>query len=218
MRFARVLAAGVLLLSLDLAGCRNRNPTGELFPPKNAPEWEGRFNVAFDDDYTRESIQLAGRAPNDVLDQRLFAARLGHADFVALVTVDQVWGKGRYQGRQNQYLDVTLQDTLIGEIPKGTHENQLLLITGEDELPGELQGREMILFVRWAPGSAPPYHHHLMPAGKNVLEYIDAMVKHAQREGVLDEKGAVRKRARGKKTKRRKRKAKASAEAKASTK
>jgi hypothetical protein len=185
-----VLVAGVGAL----AGCRDRNPTGVLHPPSGAPEFEGKYAVAFDDDYTREPVNLSGRAPNDVLDQQLFAARLGHAHIVARVTVEQVWGRGRYQGRQEQFLDVVIDEVLMGELPKKTKEEQLLRIRGQDPLPGSLQGQSMLLFVRWAPGSVPAFHHHLMPADEELVAFVEAMVQHARDEGVLDGRGRGRKR------------------------
>jgi hypothetical protein len=68
-------------------------------------------------------------------------------------------------------------------------QEQQLLVTGEDDLPGKLQNDKLILFVKWAPGHIPPYHHHLMPAEKDTLAYINAMVEHAKAEGVLSESG-----------------------------
>jgi hypothetical protein len=190
----RLLVVGALAIGLGAPGCRDRNPTGVLKPPSGAPEFEAKYAVAFDDDYTREPINLSGRAPNDVLDQRLFAARLGHAHIVARVTVEQVWGRGRYQGRKDQFLDVMIDEVLMGELPKKTKDEQLLRISGQDPLPGSLQGRSMLLFVRWAPSSVPPYHHHLMPADEDLVAFIEAMVKHAREEGVLDGRGRSRKR------------------------
>ncbi len=181
---AAVLAA---LLGLGAAGgCKSKSNRGELSPPDDAAAWEERYAVAFDDDYTAAGLELRGRAPHDVLDQRLFGARLGHADLVLLVTVDQVWGRGRYQGRKAQYLDVELGEVLYGSLPKGTRAQQLLTIDGEDELPGALQGQNLVLFLRWAPGAKPPYHHHLMPANEAIVAYIRSLVRHARQEGALD--------------------------------
>jgi hypothetical protein len=183
----------VLVPLLVLESCKGRNPSGELFPPSGAPEWESRFAVAYGDTYTREPISLEGRAPNDVLDQRLFAARLGHADLVALVRVEQVWGRGRFQGRPEQFLDVTIGDMLIGELPGSASEEQLIMVRSDDDLPGSLQGEVMILFLRWAPGDDPPYHHHLMPADDEMVGRIRGMVKHAKKEGVMTLRGKERK-------------------------
>jgi hypothetical protein len=185
----------VLCLALFAAlsvGCKNRHRTGELYPPDDAPAWETRFSETFDDDYTAQPLELEGRAPHDVRDQTLFAARLGYAAIVALVRVDQVWGKGRYQGRKHQFVDVELGEVLLGELPKGTHERQMLQVTGEDELKGDLQGVEMVLFVRWAPGERPPFHHHLMPATKDIVAFIRALVRHAKAEGELGGSGRKR--------------------------
>ena len=197
-----VLTASVLLEP----GCRQGSRNGELSPPGDAPAWEGRFSVAFDDAYTREAINLVGRAPHDVLDQRLFAARLGHAAIVARVSVDQVWGRGRHEGDQDQYLDVTIEQVLMGQLPKNTNDQQLLPVRANDELSADLLGAEMILFVRWAPGEKPPFHHHLMPSDPALEGYIDALIDHAQVEGVIDASGQVagggsRKARRGRKAK-----------------
>lgn len=199
MAFVSRSALGVVALAalvFSLPACKSRRTHGELFPPDDAPTWEGRFAVAFDDDYTAEDLELRGRAPHDVLDQRLFASRLGYAAIVALVRVDQVWGRGRYQGRKDQYLDVTIGEVLLGELPKGTRNEQLLRVTGEDDLPGDLQGQGLVMFLRWAPGDAPPYHHHLMPAEGAIVQYMRTLVKHAKAEGALDGKGGKRKRRR----------------------
>jgi hypothetical protein len=206
------LAAGLLLV-VGVA-CRPRNPTGELRPPEGTPEFDGQYLRAFDDDYTEQPINLSGRAPNDVIDQRLFAARLGFADIVALCSVVQVWGKGRHeQGRKEQFLDIELGEVLIGSLPKGTVDEQLLTVASEDELPGELRDKQLILFVKWAPGEVPPYHHHLMPSDDETLEYISALVEHAKAEGVLAASGSKSKR----KRRPRGRKARAKAEADAAT-
>lgn len=200
-----VAQAGLVLgvLTIGVAGCRHGSKTGELAPGGDVAAWEHRFAVAFDDAYTREPINLVGRAPHDVLDQRLFAARLGHASIVAKVSVDQVWGRGRHEGDQDQYLDVTIDRVLMGELPKNTNEQQLLPVRANDELSAALQGEDMILFVRWAPGAKPPFHHHLMPSDPELEGYIEALVEHAQGEGVLDGSGTVASK-RGKKKKKKK--------------
>ena len=140
----------------------------------------------FDDGYTREPVSLAGRAPHDVLDQRLFSARFGYADVLAQVQVQQVWGRGRYEGRQDQYLEVLIEEVFMGRLPKRTAEQQVLRVRGSEELPGSLKGQQMLLFLRWAPGEQPPYHHHLMPADAELMAHVRAMIEHAKREGVLD--------------------------------
>jgi hypothetical protein len=186
----------LILLGLCLVGggCKNRRvrkggTLSELQPPKDAEPWESRFAVAFDDSYTPTSINLQGRAPNDVLDQQLFQARLGYAAVVALVQVEQVWGRGRYEGRQSQFVEIEVGEMLFGNLPKGAPDRLMLEVVSTDELPGTLKGEIMLLFVRWDAGSEPPYHHHLMPADEELVALIKAMVKHAQDEGVLNAKG-----------------------------
>jgi hypothetical protein len=186
-----LLAASIVI---GAAGCKSKSSHGQLFPPDDAPAWEARYGGAFDDDYTAADLQLQGRAAHDVLDQQLFAARLGYAALIVLVRVEQVWGKGRYQGKKTQFLDVELGEVLYGELPKGTESSQLLEITGEDDVPGDLQGKDLVLFVRWAPGAEPPYHHHLMPAIDDIVAYIRSLVKHARDEGQLGKRAGKRKR------------------------
>lgn len=202
----RVLLSTLLLVALvGGAGCKNRDKggqLGELVPPKGAPEWESRFAVAFDDSYTPTSINLQGRAPNDVLDQQLFQSRLGHAAVVLLVEVEQVWGRGRYQGRQDQFVELEVGEVLMGSLPKDAPERLMLEVESTDELPGTLRGEIMLLFLRWDADAEPAFHHHLMPADEELVALIEAMVKHAQAEGVLDAKGAEKSR-RGKRRKRR---------------
>lgn len=202
----------VALLALALVvcvGCKNRRKgaatLAELSPPRDAPAWESRYAVAFDDSYTPTAVNLQGRAPNDVLDQQLFQSRLGHAAIVVLVRVEQVWGKGRYQGRQSQYLELEVGEVLLGTLPKGAPELLMLEVDSIDELPGTLKDEVMLLFLRWDAESEPPFHHHLMPADEELVALIKAMVKHAQAEGVLDAKGDEKKgnkRRRGRKNRR----------------
>ncbi|MCA9711057.1 MAG: hypothetical protein KDK70_34770 [Myxococcales bacterium] len=189
-RLSRRLAPVLLFVLVgSAAACRVRNSTGELTPPDGAPAWEASYRFTFDDDYTPEPVNLQGRAPHDVRDQRLLAARLGLSHVIAQVEVLQVWGKGRYQGRQDQYLEVEIEQFLMGSVIKGTADRQLLLVRAEDELPGSLQGQSLLLFLRWAPGSKPAYHHHLMPVESTAMAYIAALIEHAKAEGVLDEQG-----------------------------
>lgn len=188
----------VALVSAALAGCKSKSTRGELSPPDDAPAWEERYGVAFDDDYTSADLQLGGRASHDVFDQQLFAARLGYAAIIVLARVEQVWGRGRYQGRRAQYLDVELGDVMLGELPKGTRSSQMIRLRGEDDVPADLQGKQLVLFVRWAPGADPGYHHHLMPAEDKIVDYIRSLVKHAREEGALDtsSKGKAKRKAR----------------------
>ncbi|MCA9700800.1 MAG: hypothetical protein KC431_24950, partial [Myxococcales bacterium] len=140
--------AALMLTIATGAGCRNRNKgtdsLAELVPPKGAPAWESRYAVAFDDSYTPTSINLEGRAPNDVLDQQLFQARLGHAAVVVLVRIEQVWGKGRYQGRQDQFVELQVGEVLMGSLPKEAPERLMIEVQSIDELPGELRDEIMI--------------------------------------------------------------------------
>lgn len=188
----RLAPALLLALVANGAACQARSATGELTPPSDAPAWEGsRYRHTFDDDYTREAINLQGRAPHDVRDQRLLAARMGFSHVIAQVKVLQVWGKGLYQGRQDQYLEVEIEQRLLGDLVKGTSERQLVRVQAEDELPGSLQGRSLVMFLRWDPNGSPPYHHHLMPVEDGAMAYIAALIKSAKAEGVLDEDGVV---------------------------
>lgn len=205
---AAVLAT-VLCATTLLGACRARSATGELTPPPDATAWEGKWRPAFDDDYTAEAINLQGRAPHDVRDQRLLALRMGYADLVAQVRVTQVWGRGRYKGRKEQYLEIEVEQWLIGQPVKGTAAEQLLRVVSEDDLPGSLQGESLVLFVRWAPKEQPPYHHHLMPMDSESIAFMAARIEHAKKEGVLDEEGVPNeKRGKGKKRKKKKKKAK----------
>ncbi len=188
---SRWIAVATVVAGLSVCACKDRNATGELSSPEDATAFEGKHRKAFDDDYTPQNVELMGRAPNDVLDQQLFAERLGFADVVLQVRVRQVFGKGRYEGRKEQYVAVAIEEVILGGLPDQTDEEHLLVIRGEDELPGDLSDAPLLLFVKWAPGEVPSYHHHLMPADDALLEMIGAMVKHAQSEGILNANGEI---------------------------
>lgn len=211
-----LLAALIGLCLVGAGGCKHRrnkqaSTLSELAPPKDAEPWESRYAVAFDDSYTPTELNMQGRAPNDVEDQRLFQARLGYANIVLLVRVEQVWGKGRYQGRQDQFLEVEVGETLLGSLPKNAPEHLMIEVDSIDELPGSLKDEIMLLFLRWDVESEPPFHHHLMPADEDLVALINAMVQHAQDEGVLNAKGDEAKNGKGKRKHKRKGKRKADA-------
>jgi len=180
----RVLAALVLMLA---GACTRTSGRGELTPPSGAAAWDSRLGLVFDDRFTGVPVQLVGRAPIDVMDQRRFGQRLGYADLVVLMTVDQVWSRGLYGGAPGQRLDVTLGKVLLGELPKHTQLAQVLQLRSSegDALPATLVGTVMLLFVHWAPGETPAFHHHVMPADAEAIAVIEAMVRHARAEGKL---------------------------------
>jgi len=188
-------AAGLALL-LCLPACRNK-AAGELRPPEGAGAWDSRLGQLFDDRCTLAPVELAGRAPGDVLDQRRFIQRLGYANLIVLVTVDQVWSRTLLGGVPQQRAEVTLGRVLRGKLPKKVAPQQTLVFREAEELPLDAVGRVMLLFVRWAPGEAPAYHHHLMVAADDALALIEAMVLHARAAGKLEE-DAPRKRRRKK--------------------
>lgn len=182
---AAALAAVVGFVGGCAGGDANR---GNLRAPEAAVPFESRYAVAFDDGYTAAPPQVEGRAPNDVMDQRLLHARLGHADLVVLVEVAQIWEKGFKGGDKRQYLDVELGEVLLGDLASGVRDHQMLAVAG-DPVPTGLEGQRLLMFVRWAPGEEPSFHHHLGPAVPELVEMIRAMVKHARKEGVLTASG-----------------------------
>ncbi len=139
----------------------------------------------FDDGITVTPVVLVGRAPSDVVDQRLFGERLGHADLVAEVTIEDLWERRR-GGEVQRFVEVRLVEALLRELPKRTAETQRLEVVSIDPLPGELRGQRFILFVRWSPGERPPFKHHLMIADDATVEVIRSMVGHAVESGNLD--------------------------------
>ncbi|MFY0532860.1 hypothetical protein [Nannocystis pusilla] len=165
-----------------LAGCRHSS-NGELGAPAGASAWDTRLDQLFDDRFTPTAIELTGRAPGDVLDQRRFSQRLGYANVIVLVTVDQVWSRTLFGGQPQQRVEVTLGRNLRGSLPRKTTPSQVLVLRQAEELPADAVGRVMLLFVAWAPGEIPAYHHHLMPADEKVIELIEAMVRHARKAG-----------------------------------
>jgi len=180
-RGRRWLAA--IAVSLALVGCGRGKGRGELSPPAGAAAWDSRLDLIFDDHYTAIPVQLTGRAPGDVIDQKRFAQRLGHADLVLLVTVEQVWSRGLHAGPPQPRAAVTLGRVLRGELPRGVRGEQVLELRGGDGLPAELGGQVMLMFLRWAPGDGAGFHHHLMRADEEVIALIEAMVRHARANG-----------------------------------
>lgn len=184
----------MLLVLAAAIGCK-ANQTGELQPPAGAAAWDSRLEQLFDDRVTPTPIELTGRAPGDVLDQRRFSQRLGYADVVVLVTVEQVWSRTLLGGRPQQRVEISLGEVLHGKLPRGTAKEQVLQLRDAEELPADAVGRVMLLFLEWAPGESPAYRHHLMQASEPVLALIDAMVRHARAAGKLDD-GTKKKRRR----------------------
>ncbi len=187
-----------------MAACQGGGTGQGLVAPSDAARWDTQLADAFDDGLTFKRVRMDGRAPNDVMDQRLFQRRLGHADLVVLVRVEQVWGRGRYQGRQEQFIEVSLGETLLGELPRRSAGRQRVVVESAEPLPAVLQGRIMILFLGWAPDHDPPFFHHLMPGDPETIEAIDALVEHAEKAGELG-RGKKRRRQRTRRRRRRKR-------------
>ncbi|HEY8377101.1 MAG TPA: hypothetical protein VIK91_11455 [Nannocystis sp.] len=177
-----------MLLGLALAApaCGSR-ARGELRPPDGAPAWDARLAALFDDRFTPTPVTLTGRAPGDVLDQLRFSQRLGHADLIVLAKVEQVWSRTLFGGEPQQRVEVTLGRVLLGRLPRKAPTSQVLVLRGAEELPTAAVGREMLLFIAWAPGEVPAYHHHFMPATDDAVALIEAMVRHARSAGQLDD-------------------------------
>ncbi|HFE46299.1 MAG TPA: hypothetical protein ENJ18_12515 [Nannocystis exedens] len=191
-RGARGLAVGgVLAFSLAVGvGCKPKAQT--LTPPAGTPAMEASHATYFDDGITLTPVVLVGRAPSDVVDQRLFGQRLGYADLIVIVTVEDLWQRRRGRKKAQHFLEVHLDEALLGELPKGTAETQRLEAHSIDPLPSELRGQRFLLFVRWAPAERPPFHHHLMIADDAAVEVIRAMVSHAAESGYLHKRAKKR--------------------------
>jgi len=193
MRIGRRWLAA-LAVSAVLVGCAGSKARGELRPPAGAAAWDAGFDLIFDDHYTAIPVELMGRAPGDVIDQKRFAQRLGHADLVLLVTVDQVWSRGLYASTPQQRASVTLGTVLHGELARSIRSEQVLELRGGDALPAVLGGKVMLMFLRWAPGEGAGFHHHLMRADEDVITLIEAMVRHARAAGKLERPKAASRR------------------------
>ncbi|MBK8261000.1 MAG: hypothetical protein IPK80_06640 [Nannocystis sp.] len=179
------LLVGLLvgLVGLGAVGCRGRG--GALEAPAGAVAFEGRYNAAFDDGITTVPVRMVGRAPGDVLDQRLFGERLGYAHMVVLVEVEEVWERRRPGKAPERFVSVRLGEVLVHELPKKTLPAQTLVVRTGDPLPPDLRGQRLLMFVRWAPGQRPSYRHHLMVVDDEVVALVRAMVRHAQGAGQL---------------------------------
>jgi hypothetical protein len=187
---SRLFCVGLWCMSMAVGGCKKSDLNyGTLKAPGGAEAFESRYSVAFDDGYTAASPKIEGRAPNDVADQRLLHARLGHADLVMLVKVEHIWEKGFKGGAKRQFLEIKLGEVLYGELGSSVNGQQLVPVLG-DSVPAGLEGERLLMFVRWAPGEEPSFHHHLGPAVPEVVSMIVAMVEHARKEGVLGGSGA----------------------------
>ncbi|TPV94751.1 MAG: hypothetical protein B7733_13550 [Myxococcales bacterium FL481] len=160
--------------------CRHGDADRALAPPPEAQEWLPALAELFDDGITVAPLRFDGRAPNDVLDQRLFHRRLGHSDLVALVRVEQVWGRGRHQGSPTQYIDVTFQEIMVGALPKDTARRHMLEIVSAVDVPSSLPGQPLLLFLRWAPSHKRPYHYHVVSAHDDAVASVEAAVDHAR--------------------------------------
>ena len=179
-----------LVAVVGLAGCRSVGR--ELTPPADAPRFQAKDAASFNDGLTAVPVRMVGRAPGDVQDQRLFAERLGYASLVVLVEVISAWERRRPGKPTERFVEVRLGEALLHDVPKRTRAEQSLVVRSEDPLPSDILGRSFILFVRWAPGERPGFHHHLMSADEDSVDLIRAMVRHAQEAGTLAPQRGVR--------------------------
>ena len=185
-----VTVSATLLVAIGLsAGCKPKDVS--LAPPAGTPAMEPAHAAYFDDGITVTPVILVGRAPSDVVDQRLFGERLGHADLIAEVTIEDLWERRR-GAKVQRFVEVRIQEPLLRELPKRSAETQRLEVVSIDPLPGELRGQRFILFVRWSPSERPSFKHHLMIADDATVEVIRSMVAHAKESGYLDKGGKKR--------------------------
>jgi hypothetical protein len=180
IRALTLTAALTLILS---SSCKGKE--GALSPPRGADPWDAAHALYFDDGLTELPIRLEGRAPNDVRDQKRFGIRFGSAALVVLVKVSQTWTRGLQGQRQTPFIEIELGRVLMGKLPPRTAKEQTLEIRRGSELPDDLQGKTMILFLRWVPGGQPSFRHHLLLATDELVTTISAMVQHAKRAGQL---------------------------------
>ncbi len=159
-----------------------------MAPPAGTAAMEASHAIYFDDGITVTPVVLVGRSPSDVVDQRLFGQRLGYADLIVLVTVEDLWERRRGRKKAQRFLEVRFEEAILGELPKRIAETQRLEAHSVDPLPSELRGQRFILFVRWAPDERPPFHHHLMIADEAAVGVIRAMVSHATESGYLNKR------------------------------
>ena len=179
------------LVVLAAPACKNKS--GTLEPPRGAAAWDPEYARFFDDGLTELPVTLSGRAPNDVRDQKRFGMRLGYSDLVILTEVSQSWSRGLGERRQKHYVEVKLKRVLLQQERVKIPESETLRLVRDRPIPGDVQGQEMLLFLRWAPGEQPAYHHHLLIASEEMISTIEAMVKHAKREGQFGSKAERRK-------------------------
>ncbi len=179
------------LVASAAPACKNKS--GTLEPPRGADAWDPEYARFFDDGLTELPVTLSGRAPNDVRDQKRFGMRLGYSDLVILTEVSQSWSRGLGERRQKHYVEVKLKRVLLQQDRVKIPESETLRLVRDRPIPGDVQGKEMLLFLRWAPGEQPAYHHHLLIASDEMISTIEAMVKHAKREGQFGSKAERRK-------------------------
>ena len=62
---------------------------------------------------------------------------------------------------------------LLGELPKKTRPHQEHPVETRTGLPPTMQDGTYVLFLRWAPGDTPDFHHHMLVATDEVVETIE---------------------------------------------
>lgn len=173
------------LVSLLVVGLACAPRLTRLHAPKDAEPWNARFGALYDDGLTVTAVELVGRAPNNVLDQKRFNQRAGHADVIARVRVERVWSRARHDDAPTEHLDVEILEYIMGVVPRSVVRSQTIALSDVPDVPKRLEGEQLILMLRWAPAAQPQYHHHLHAATEENLAFLRVLVADAEARGEI---------------------------------
>jgi len=172
-------------------------------PRSQAKPWKASFAEAFDDELDYRTLAtLKSDEPFAVRARRLMRKRIQHADMVVLGAVLNIADMMGQDGLSRRGVLLKVVSMLRGdqESLPGSDKDQISLFLSDDHPNFEaeaLVGKEMVLFLRWLPGSGEPafrWHSNLasdkfVRIVKSLLERRDAKDKHGKKDK-KGEKGA----------------------------
>lgn len=178
-----ILVASLTAAILGLAGCPKKQNGPVHTARRHAKPWKTEYHEVFDDELDHRTLAtLRSDEPFAVKARKLLEKRVELADIVLVGEVLNVADMMRSDGQRRRGVLVKVERMLRGSratLPDG--EEQISLFLSDDHprfRARELVGRQVILFLRWVPGSGEPaFHWHCNVAGEELLAVVEDLLK-----------------------------------------
>lgn len=167
-RLTRWLVASCLV-PLGLFACSTATTVASK---KHAKPWESRLRALFDDQNDLCTPWLGSEEMWAVSERQQLTHRTFQADIITVGTVRALVRADAYGESKQAALQFDAEELLRGvqaDLPEGNR-RLLLPVSPEQQarVTNGIIGRQAVLFLRWLPGTSPPFRWHLTCATAGV--------------------------------------------------